>query len=439
MQVFTFSAMMTGMQKNNIFTRYHEAIDYLEGLLNIPSGADYMAGKVHADIYIKRMRYFLDLVGAPDKGMKFIHVAGTAGKGTVVTMIKEMLHASGKVVGADTSPFVTTSIEKIEVGGKYIAPDEFADIVDYLKPYLDKAHAEGPYGLPSYFEVFFAIAFIYFKKMNCEWAVLETGLGGRYDASNVITDPAVTVITNIDYDHTEILGKTLTKIARDKAGIIKRGSAFFTTEGRPKILRIFRDICEEKNVKMTVVPSRSGVVEANKLLVAAIGEYLGIPQKFAEQGILRAKLPARFEIMQKNPLVILDGAHNRAKMRHTARCLSQLRYEKLYLIIGVAENKDYEQVLREIVPFASHTYLTRFQLRIRKCAPPKTLRAIAERYARDRTATDTFLDPKQALMQAMRNAGRNDTILVTGSFFLAGELRHLWHSETEILKRRQSF
>lgn len=421
------------------FARYHEAVNYLEGLLNIPALEGYMAGVQHTDFYIERLRYFMTLICNPDRGMKFVHVAGTAGKGTVVTMIKEMLAASGKKVGCDTSPFVTTSIEKIEVGGKYISPDEFADIVDYLKPFLDKAYIESPYGMPSYFETFFAIAFLYFKQQKCDWAVIETGLGGRYDASNVLENPNVTVITNVDYDHTEILGKTLAKIARDKAGIIKEGSTFFTTEQRPNILKIFQDICDEKKVQMIVIPKNADIPSANVALMHAVGYHLGLSEKHIAKGIQNTKLPARFEVMQKSPYIIIDGAHNRAKMRSTVANLGTLKYKKLHLVVALAENKDYAQVFSEIIPKADFIYITRFGLKTRKCAPPNALLKIAKKYLKKGVSIELFLDPQQALMQAMKNASKDDVVLATGSFFLASDLRKLWYDEEHVLTKRKSF
>ena len=151
-------------------------------------------------IYIKRMRWFLDLLGNPEKDFKYIHITGTAGKGSVSTMLQDRMVRSGKRTGLFTSPFVTTSIEKIQVDELYIDPVEFADIVDGMKPMIDRAFAECPYGGPSYFERFLAIALVYFRKQKCEWVVLEVGCGGRHDATNVIPAPVVSAITNIDYD-----------------------------------------------------------------------------------------------------------------------------------------------------------------------------------------------------------------------------------------------
>ncbi len=421
------------------FERYFDAIGFLEGLSNLPLEDDYMVGRKKAEVYLKRMRYFLNLLGNPDRGRTFIHVTGTAGKGTVTNILHEMLFAAGKNVGSFTSPSVTTPIEKIRVRNAYIAPDELAGIVENLKPYIDKAYREGPYGRPSLFEIFLAAAFVYFKKQRCEWVVLEVGLGGRYDATNVIEKPAVTALTNIDYDHTELLGHTLQKIGQDKAGIIKRGSAFFTSEQRPALTRMFKEICRQKNVSFTQIPRMKSYREYNHALATAIAQSLGIEDRAIRTGIRKACLPCRFECVQSAPAVILDGAHNRSKMRSTVANLSALSYRKLHLVIGIAQGKDHAALMGQIVPYADRVYVTRFQHKERKCAPPKELFADAQRCLKKGTRIELFLDPERALSKALGRAQKNDLVLVTGSFFLAGELRKRWVPEERILRKRKSF
>lgn len=417
------------------FGRYHQTIDFLEGLSNLHLEKDYMRDRGNPSLYLKRMRSFLTLLHNPDRRFKLIHITGTAGKGTVTTMIHEILHASGKKVGSFTSPFVTTSIEKIKVGGRYIAPDELADVVEYLKPYIDRAYAQSLYGRPSYFELFLAIALVYFKQRKCEWVVLEVGAGGRYDATNVIEKPRVTAITNIDYDHVELLGHTLKEIGYDKAGIIKKSSQFFTAEQRPALLAIFQKICEEKKVTMHQISRQKNYQDYNKALSSAISRSLGIQEKHIMRGIQRTRLQCRFEIMQKDPLIILDGAHNRAKVRSTIENLKQLNFRKLYLIIGTADNKDKVSMLEQIVPLADRLLFTRFQIKDRKCAHPKELRALSKKYLKRGAGTEMFLDPEQALSEARRLARPQDLILVVGSFFLAGELRKNWIPEELILQK----
>lgn len=323
----------------NNFERYQSAINFLEGLSNLPLNGDYMIKQRNLGVYLKRMRYFLGLIGNPDRGMKYIHITGTSGKGTVTNTVHEILKVSGKNVGSFTSPFVTTSIEKIKVKDSYIGPDELVDIVEYLKPFIDKAYLEGPYGRPSYFEIFLAIALIYFKQQKCEWVVLEVGCGGRYDATNVIEKPIVTAITMIDYDHTHLLGKTLKKIAHDKAGIIKKGSMFFTAEQRPALIKIFDAICKDNKVKLNQIPQQENYREYNRALASAITRSVGVSEQDIKKGIEIARLQCRFEIIQKMPLVILDGAHNRSKIRSTIVNLENLKFKKLHLLLVSLKTK----------------------------------------------------------------------------------------------------
>ena len=246
--------------------------------------------------------------------------------------------------------------------------------------------------------------------------MLGVGCGGRYDATNVIPAPDISAITNIDYDHMHILGKTLTKIAKDKAGIIKKGSKFFTTEARPRLRKIMEDICKEQGASYEYVPG------GNKELVEAMG--------FEAEEV---KLPARFEIVQprrsgrgpdpkasgEKPLIIIDGAHNRAKFRYTAKQLTSLKYNKLHLVVALAANKE-KEIIKEIP--ADFTYPTRFQNPERKCMN-----------------LGGYTDSGQAIDAALAAAKPDDLVLVTGSFYLAGELRTRWYPEERILINRKAF
>ena len=423
----------------NHFERYNKAINYLESLSNMPLRGDYMADKNHAEVYIKRMRYFLNLIGNPDRDLRIIHIAGTSGKGTVTNMVHEILNVSDKKVGSFTSPFATTSIEKIKVNEKFISPDEFSDVVEYLKPFIDEAYIKCPYGRPSYFEIFFAVALIYFAKQKCEYVILEVGLGGRYDSTNVVEKPIITAITNIDYDHTELLGRTLEKIAFDKAGIIKRGSEFFTTEQRPSLLKVFGGICYEKHVSMQALPRQDGYKEYNRVLATTIARSLGVGETDIVEGVNKARLPCRFEIMEHKPIVVLDGAHNRAKIKATIYNLGELTFKELFLIIGIANNKNHISILKQVIPKADYVFFTRFQNKDRQCAHPKELLKKSKKYLKKGVCTKIYLDLELALRRAREKATRDDLILVAGSFYLAGELRKHWFPEDWILKHRRSF
>ena len=420
------------------FEPYFKVIKFLEGLYNLPLVAEYTRGPhQNPEIYIKRMRHFLDLLGNPEQGFKFIHITGTSGKGSVANAVHSVLVQAGYNAGLFTSPFVTTSIEKIKVREKLIAPKDLVEIVKNLKPLIDRTYQKGPYGGVSYFEIFTAIAFLYFKKMRCDWVVLEVGLGGRYDSTNIIKNPVITAITNIGYDHTHILGKTLSKIAKDKIGIVKTGSQFFTTEKRPALLKIFKSECAKVGASFNLVPSSKDYLETNNNLVQNITGAIGIKESIINQGIKSARLPCRFEIIKRNPFIVLDGAHNESKMESTVSNLTKLKYQKLFLILGMAENKDASSILKILIPKANHVFTTRFEIKERKCANPVTLGKIIRTIKK--IPLETYLDPWIALKRARKLATKKDLILVTGSFFLAGELRTKWHSEVETLTHRSSW
>ncbi len=418
--------------------RYYKAIRYLEGLLNLPLEYDYLKNHSNPEVFLKRTRYFLDLIGSPDKGFKYVHISGTAGKGTVATMVAEMIVAGGFTTGLVTSPAVTSTIERVRVNDLYISPDEFADIVDYLKPFIDKAFEEGPFGRPSYFEMTLAIALLYFQKKRCEFVVLEVGMGGRFDYTNVISGKKVAAITNIDYDHVEIIGPTLEKIAYEKAGIIKKGCHFITTESRPELIKIFKDECAKVGAAGEFIEPRGDYQKDNRALAIAISTKLGLSSKVIERGITKAFLPCRFEVMQKRPLVVLDGAHNPVKMMSVVSNLRKLKYKRLITVIGFSGGKDFEGMLGQIIPLSDRVLFTRFQVPDRKVLSPIVARTVAEKYKKSGKAFEIFLDPFTALDKAIREARKDDLVLVTGSFYLAGELRTRWYLEEFILENRKS-
>ena len=423
----------------SLFEKYREAVSYVESFSNFSLRKNF-SGNRHPSFFLDRTRYFLDLIGDPCSGAKYIHVTGTAGKGSVASAIHEILVADSKRAGLFTSPFATTSIEEIKVGDYYISPKDFVSIVEYLKPFVAKAIEKGPFGGPSTFEIFLAIALLYFKKEKCQWIVLEVGLGGRYDATNIIKNPKVTVITNIDYDHTEILGKNLKEIAFDKAGIIKSGSHFFTSEQRKNIKDIFRKICKEKNVPFESFPKQKSYQELNNLLATRVAQYLRIDEKSISNGLKNVRMPCRFEIISRNPLVILDGAHNRAKMRTTIYNLSKYKYKNLNVVISIANTKkDNTKILEQIIPLVNMVILTSSNAIDRKSIHPSVLLPDVMRYKKKNAIVKIIENSHEALKYAFKNAKKDDCILVTGSFFLAGELRKEWFSEGWVLKNRKSF
>lgn len=432
-----------------MFKDYYKTIQFLESLNNIPQKTN-----LKAKDSLDRFKYLLKTLGNPQNSLKFIHVGGTSGKGSVVSMIQSILTESGIKAGAYISPHPTTTIERIKVGKKYISPKDFSKLVNSIIPKILKTYLNNSWGRPSYIEIILATAFLYFKKTGCKYVVLEVGCGGRDDITNIIRNTKFSIVTNVDYDHTEILGKTLIQIARHKAGIIKPNSVFFTTETRPKILKLFKNYCKKNKAKFNSInqniisknpiinqlPSLSKHQKKNAILAISVAKKLNINDSKIIKGILNSHLPCRFEKMQEKPLVIIDGAHNPSKIKSLVNGLKNLTYKKLFLIIGITQSKDATKMLKYIIPLTNNVYLTRYQVSQKKCADFKKLSKIINNIkSNNNINTDIFLNPFDALDTALNNASQNDLIVITGSFFLAGELRKKWVSEEKILKTKESF
>lgn len=427
--------------KNN-FDKYYQAVQYLESIQNLPQ-ADYFVKKTGRSIFLKRLNYFLNLIGNPHQGLKYIHIGGTSGKGSVANMIQSILVETGYKTGLYTSPYPTTSIEKIKVNNQLIDPAEFTRIVDDLKPAIDKTYQKSPLGRPSYFEIFTTIAFIYFKKQKCDYVILEVGLGGRHDATNIIPAPKITVINKIDYDHTEILGKTLREIALEKAAIIKPKTIFFTTsQNNKKVLEIFKKACQKNQAEFNLIKppkikyqlSLLGQHQQNNAeLAAQVCRKLNAHETKIKTGLKKVKLSCRMEIIKRKPMVILDGAHNVSKIKTTVEAIKNLTYQKLYTIIALTNERNGNQIFKELEKISDYLFITKFNSHHRKCYPPLKL----VKKLKTNKPTEIFLDPQMALAKALKLASKDDLILVTGSFYLAGELRKHWRPEEKILKEKK--
>jgi dihydrofolate synthase / folylpolyglutamate synthase len=448
--------------------KFVAAKKFLESLVNIPDPIPFFGVSRFKNLrrekrkfFILRLRFLLNLLGNPDRDLKFIHITGTSGKTSTTFFVSGILRAAGFRVGTFVSPHTVSITERIHLGDRLIAPRELAQITERLKPLLAICAEKSPYGCPSFFEIMLCAAMLYFKKQKCDYAVLEAGIGGMFDATNVIKKSAVSIITSVGLDHTDVLGKTKEDIARDKAGIIKTGGKFFTAERDPKIYQIFQNICREKKVLFQringdykiITNDLSGVKfeykgkifktklvgehqAANAVLAfAAVKKIVGADLAAMKKGIARVFVPCRLEEMPGLPKVILDGAHNVDKMKTTAEFIKTFPYRKLHLVIGLAKNKDAEGILREIVPLANKVYLTRFLHERRRTQFLAKMSQITAKLT-DKKAL-VFVDPRDAIRAAKKAAAKDDLILVTGSFFLSGELRSEWFSEEYILEKRR--
>jgi len=432
----------------NQLHNYRARVQWIESFSGLKRAGAY-GFDAHPKEARKRLEHFLSLLGSPHKGLNVVHVTGTSGKGSTVMMVGAMLRLSGKRTGIYCSPHTTTTIERFYgPDGLLMSIKDFIAITDQLQPAIAQMDND-PLGTPSYLEMMVAIAFLYFKKMRCQWVVLEVGMGGARDATNVIPPPAVAAITPIDLDHAHLIGTTLSDIAREKSAIIKRNTHVFTTERRATLRAIIEQRCNAVGaywhpqlnfLPNTVIPSMSGSHQhTNAQLAASIGMYLKLPVVAIEKGIRQTRLPCRFETMRTNPTVILDGGHNALAVRVVSKKLREIPPARLILVFALSESKDAKTILKNLPP-AKLLVFTRF-LSSRSSQSPGALKRtmLALRRGRDYDRILSDLDPNHALMSALEYASERDTVAIFGSLYLTGSLRAHWVSEENILKNRSSF
>lgn len=411
------------------YQQFQEALNYLESLGNL-TDANFFAGTSDPNFHFNRAKRLLKLGGNPDKALKIIHVTGTSGKGTTTNLIYNILQANGHKVGAHFSPYVSVPTEKIQINNKFISVSEFIKLVEEVKPIIQKCYET--YGPPSYFEIWILMTLLYFKKKKCDYVVLEVGCGGRFDATNAVGKTLVSVITNVGLDHTHILGNTYKQIAFEKAGIIRPKGKIFTATENVSALRVIEEVAQEQNADLTVLQKQE---DPNEALAIAVTAHLKIPETKVIKGLKETKLPGRFETMQSKPLVIIDGAHNPDKISFLTQRLKKIKFNKLHVICGLTNFKKPREVFKELLPLTSHLYITRFTASHRKVTPPIEIK----KSLKSKKPTQIYLDPQAALATALKKVKKDDLILITGSFFLCGELRKNWISETNQLELRKSF
>jgi len=313
---------------------------------------------------LERMQNILSALGDPHLKFKSIHVAGTNGKGSVCAMLASILQEAGYKVGLFTSPHLFSWCERIKVNGKDISNSDFGFRISDLRGRAKK------FGIDlTPFEEVTAIAFNYFADQGVDIAVVEVGMGGRLDATNVIT-PFVSVITNIDYDHTEYLGSTLSEIAFEKAGIIKHKVPVVTAEKKPAALSIIKKKCKENDARCWIVSKdtdldvRSRLLgphqRINEAIAVKAAQLLKVNKKVIKKGIQKTIWPGRCQIISKDPFIIVDGAHNAAGARALSDTVKELKISRpRTLILGIQAYKDINGILEEMVPLADIIIVTR--------------------------------------------------------------------------------
>ena len=425
---------------------YPEAIKYLGSLTNYERAVGYRYRK---SLGLERIRGFLDFLGNPEKGIKFIHVAGTKGKGSTCAFIAYILKESGFKTGLYTSPHLADFRERIRVmpGDEknefegMISKPSLKQLVWGLRPKIEKYNRTSPNGPLTFFEAYTALAIEYFKDKEVDFAVLETGLGGRLDATNAF-GAVLSVITPISYEHTDKLGRTLKKIAAEKARIIKgRESIVISAPQGKEAGEVIRARCRDLKVKLFEVNKGQGLriklrgkhqlinaTVAKKAAQALNTRGVKITEHCIRQGLHKALWPARCETIGRRPYIILDGAQNTASARALKETIREdftakgkpgygKKYKKLILVLGISSDKDIKGICSELYDLADKVILTRAQSL--RGTDPNVLAGYFR--GKETYITDTV---KQAKSLSMRLAEKEDLILVTGSLFVAGEFKY---------------
>jgi dihydrofolate synthase/folylpolyglutamate synthase len=397
---------------------------------------------------LRRMEDLLHRLGDPHLSARAVHIAGSKGKGSTAAMIDSGLRAAGFKTGLYTSPHLITIRERISVDGKPILKRDLADVVARLRPHAEEIDQERTYGELTTFELLTASAFLHFQQIGADFQVLETGLGGRLDATNVVT-PEVCVITSISLDHTEVLGNTVGQIAAEKAGIIKPGVPVVCSPQDTEAATVIRDTCAHKGARLVsmgsdiswqttgssltgqslevkgmrgsylfTLPLLGAYQSQNAAAAVATLELLDIPKESIEVGLANTHWPGRLQILRRRPLLVVDGAHSGDSARKLKEALEQyFHFDHLILIIGTSADKDMSGIVTELAPMADSVIATRS-----RHPRATTAEAVASEFARQGVRAEIAEPVAQAVVKARGMAGKRALICATGSLFLVGEV-----------------
>ena len=413
-----------------------------------------------AKFNLENIAVLTERLGRPDRAYPVVHIAGTNGKGSTAAFLEAILRVAGFRTGLNTSPHLERINERIRINGEEVSDEVFAETFTRVQKVIEELMASG--GLrahPTYFECVTALAFEVFAKERVEFAIVEVGLGGRLDATNIVR-PQVSVITRIDFDHENYLGHSLREIAREKAGIVKESVPVVSAAQLPEVREVLRAKAEELHSRIVDIGKRFDVEEErveqgcvravareirtgkafvlaprlpgrhqlqnalNALACVRLLQERGyrIAKKNIEEGIATAEWPGRLEKLQAGPDVYLDGAHNPGAARELARFLAENFGERrVFMIFGALRDKSVDEVTGMLFPRASEVIFTE----------PGTPRAVSARrlaeMAGHHAARYTVIrDAEEALESALSKARPEDAVFVTGSLYLVGQLRHAW-------------
>lgn len=399
---------------------------------------------------LDNMRELLERLGNPQDDLKFIHISGTNGKGSALSYMSTILSGAGLRTGRYISPTLYAYRERIQVDGEMIDRESLAALVTVVKEAVDAMEAEKK-GSPTVFEVETALSFLYFKEKKCDIVVLETGLGGTLDATNVVKTTVMEMISSIGMDHMEFLGGTLQEIAENKAGIIKPRTWVVSAEQDPQAAAVIRRVCREKECRLSVVDpdafqdvhygydrqtfsykdwkdveiTLAGTYQVtNAALALEAVEALrnlgySLTEEQVRKGMKEAFWRGRFSVIHKNPVVVIDGAHNPAAAKVLKDSLeTYFQGKDLHFIFGVFADKDYQSVISMTAPLAKH---------IITIQTPDNQRALPAEQLRDAVAkvnpsVEAARSIREAVRKSMENAQKEDVIVAFGSLSFLGEL-----------------
>ena len=424
--------------------KYEEAMKYITEVGNF--GSNYG---------LERTYKLLEHLGNPERDLKLIHIAGTNGKGSTTSMITEILMGEGYKVGMYTSPFIEEFEERIQINRNNIPKESLAILMDEIKVAVDKV-IEAGYNHPTEFEIITVLMLLYFKKENIDFGVIEVGLGGTLDSTNVIK-PIIQVITSISFDHTNLLGNTLEKIAREKAGIIKKGIPTVIYPQQEEVLKVIKNKCIEMDSELYIANNENlkfeNIVNLDKpyqllkynneidILLPLLGEHQIINLSVAMQAIevlnnkniidisianivksiKNVSWKGRLEVLSNNPYVVIDGAHNIQGIKTLSRNIKKyFKYENLYLILGILADKDVEEMIKIITPMAKKVYsVTPNSIRGELA---ESLKDEVSKFNKNCKAFDKY---EEAYLEALNDASEKDLILASGSLYMIGDMRKI--------------
>lgn len=425
---------------------YEEAMNYISNV-----------GKFGSNYGLERTCRLLEILGSPQKKLKLIHIAGTNGKGSTTAMITKVLRGVGYKVGMYTSPYLEEFEERIQINGENICKVTLVSLLEQVKIAIDKVIEEG-YEHPTEFEIITALMFLHFYNEKVDYGVIEVGLGGRLDSTNVLT-PKVSVITSISLDHMNILGDNLKDIAREKAGIIKEGVPVILYPQEKEAEEVILKTAKEKNSKVHFVKRENGkLIDINyeelyqkvqiegckntyTINLPLLGEHqilnLGVAlntiealfeieniqldKNLVEKSLEDVKWIGRLEVLERKPTILIDGAHNIAGIKALRKNVQKyFKYNKIYLLLGILADKQVKEMIEEITPMAEKVYaLTPHSERAELS---EDLKIEIKKCNSNVVSMENY---EEAFLSALKEADKEDLILISGSLYMIGDMRKI--------------